>query len=157
MFESKKYNMGKNQLKFKISSVNFIFNKVNQNSRDGFIALISAVIISAIILIFTVTLSYSSFFVRYSLLDSEYKDRSMALADGCIDYSLLKYANDSSYLGNENLAIGSDSCFIRPIQVSGNNFIIQAQAVFQNSHTNLQVTFDKSSLVLISWTEIPNF
>ncbi|MDP1689247.1 MAG: hypothetical protein Q8L47_03930 [bacterium] len=134
-----------------------ISKRKNKKRNEGFIALMSSVIIAAVILVFTVTLSYSSFFVRFNLLDSEFKDRSVALAEGCVDSALLNYAINSSYSGNEFLNIGSDSCFVRPIYESGSNINIETQAIFQNSYTNLKVTINKISLAVVSWSEVPHF
>lgn len=128
-----------------------------KNSQNGFIALVSAIIISAVLLVATVTLSYSSFFVRYNLLDGEYKERSSALAEGCVDAAILKLAGDPSYSGNEPITIGSELCTVRPVQISGNNKIIETQAEFQNSYTNLRVVVDQNTLAVQSWQEMPHF
>lgn len=127
----------------------------------GFIALISAIVISMALLVVTVTLSYSSFFSRYTMLESEYKERSSALAEGCVASALLKLAGNSSYIGGETITIGSDICSIRTISVSGSNKIIETQASFPNTnskaYTDLRVAVDIDTLVVASWQEIPSF
>lgn len=130
---------------------------IHNSPNNGFIALISAIIISAVLMIVTITLSYSSFFVRYNLLDSEYKERSSALAEGCVDAALLKLANDFNYLGNETITIGGEPCTIRGLQPSGSNKIIETHAGFQNANTNLSVVVDPSTLGVVSWQEVPHF
>ena len=136
-------------------------------SGAGFIALISAIIISAVLLVVTVTLSYSSFFARYNLLDSEYKDRSSALAEGCVDAALLKLANDPNYYANnERTLIGSDECHIKQICLPSSNCskaplsgqqIIETYANFQNACTNLSVAINQNTLAVQSWEEVPYF
>ena len=140
-----------------LSTKNNSYFILRNSLESGFIALMSAIIVSAVILVVTVTLSYSSFFTRYNLLDSEFKDRSAALAEGCVDMALLKLAVDPSYSGNETVNIGSESCQIRPVLTSGSNKIIETQASFQNAFTNLRVTIDQNTFVVVSWAEIPHF
>ena len=68
---------------------------------SGFVALITAIILSFILIIVTTTLNQTSFFTRSILLDSEYKERGAALAEACVDVARLKLANDPLYSGNE--------------------------------------------------------
>lgn len=139
------------------TSLPYSISHIPNSTCAGFIALMSAIIVSAVILVVTVTLSYSSFFTRYNLLDSEFKERSGALAEGCVDAALLKLAGDPSYSGNETANIGSETCQIRLILISGTNKIIETRASFQNAFTNLRVTVDQNTLAVISWIEIPHF
>ena len=125
---------------------------------EGFIALITAIALSLILLVVTVTLNQSGFLTRSTLLDAEYKERSSALAEACIDTALLKLANDPSYLGPDlNIAVGSsDTCDIRPVITTGSQKTIQTRAIFQEAETNLEVVVD-TNLSIISWNELPNF
>jgi len=125
--------------------------------RDGFIALMSAITVSAVLMIITVTLSYSGFLARYNILSSEYKERSAALAEACVDLAILKLADDSGYAGNETISVGSDSCLIRPMTVSGSQKVIETQAIFQEAYTNLRVAVDDTTLAVASWEELANF
>lgn len=129
---------------------------MRKNRKQGFIALISAIVISAILLIVAITMSYSAFFVRYAILDSEYKNRSSALAEGCVDSALLKLANGSVPASNEIIIIGSDpddKCTIISVDQSG-GYTIKTQAIFRYSFTNLVITTD-ANLAVLSWEEVP--
>ena len=129
----------------------------NKHGQEGYIALISAIIISSILLVVTVTLSYTAFFARYNILDSEYKERSASLAEACADVALLKLANNSGYAGNVAVAIGTDFCSIRLLFSSGTQTIVDTQASFQNAYTNLRLGVATSTLTVMSWEEIPKF
>ena len=94
-------------------------------SRGGYIALTSAVIIVMIIISIISALSLASYFSRSNILTSEFKDLSLGLAEGCAEKALLKYSQDSSYIGNENILIGGRQCSILPIETSGSNKIIK--------------------------------
>lgn len=131
-----------------------------RKSGAGFIALMSAIIISAILLIITVSLSYSSFFARYAILESEYKERSSALAEGNVDAALLKLASDPNYTGTETVIIGGASYTYR-VMDSGSYKIIETQGKFpdniNSAYTALRVSVDAGTLAVISWVEVPHF
>ena len=129
---------------------------MNQGNK-GYIALMSAIVVSAILLVVTVTLSYTAFFARYNIIDNEYKERSVTLAESCVDMALLKLPNDPGYTGSSTVVIGSDSCTIRPLYASGSQIIIETRAGFQNAYTNLRIAATPATLAVTSWQEIPKF
>ncbi|MBI2035965.1 MAG: hypothetical protein HYT12_04800 [Candidatus Liptonbacteria bacterium] len=122
----------------------------------GYIALISSIVIALLLLMVTLTLNYTGFFARYNILFSEYKERSVTLAEACANLALLELANNAGYSGGETISLGTDSCLIRPI-ISGDPVIIETQAIFQNSYTNLRINADQANLDIVSWEEVPNF
>lgn len=114
----------------------------------GFIALTSAVIIAAILLLVALEGSLAGFYSRMNALDAESKERSSALADACVDMLLLRLANGQTPAGIFN--VGSDSC---KILNSSNPYKIQG--VFNNAYTNLQVIVDPNTNAVTSWSEVP--
>lgn len=135
-------------------------HKKNPN-KGGYIALVSAIIMSAIIMLVAVTASFKGFYGRYNILDSEYKDRSLALAEACADQTLLQLANNPSYGGDATTTIaGAGQCYVGVVQ---NNVPIFGQktfktrAVFQNAHTNLEIVINASNIAIVSWKETPTF
>ena len=124
-------------------------------NQSGYIALISAIVISVVLMAVTFALSFSGYFARFNILDSEYKERSVALAEACADTALLRLALNPGYAGNETLTLGADSCFIRGITLAGGQFTIYTKAIFQKINTNLKIFAASSDLSIISWEEIP--
>ncbi|OGG62936.1 hypothetical protein A3I46_03020 [Candidatus Kaiserbacteria bacterium RIFCSPLOWO2_02_FULL_54_13] len=121
----------------------------------GFIALMSAIIISAVLLITIVSGGFTGWNSRFSVFDSESKDRSAALADACLDTVLLRLAYDATYEGGETILLGDDSCEILAAQNPfGNPRVFPIQAVFNRAYTNVLVTIDIISREIISWEEI---
>ena len=117
----------------------------------------SAIIISAILLIVATTGSLTGFFERSNILDSELKERSAAAADACADQAFLLIANDPTYTGLSLLTLNSlDSC---RLLVSGSSpKSIRKQATSSNAAvTNLQISYNPSTFSIISWQEIPMF
>jgi len=124
----------------------------------GFMALMSVIIISVILLLIASTLSFSGFSGRLNILDSEYKERSLALADACLDTAILRLATNPAYVGGPpDVSVGSDKCTIRPIISDLTSFTIETKASYQKSITNLKVKISKLDLSIITWQEVPNF
>lgn len=131
-----------------------------KNNRKGFVALITAIILSLILIIITVTLNQSGFFTRSIILDSEYKERSVGLAEACVDVVILKLASNPAYdgVGEPDISIGSDKCSIRPIAYpSPSERRIETRAKLNGATTNLCVIVNKDNLAVLSWNEVPSF
>lgn len=121
---------------------------------NGYIAIISAIILSAVLMLLAIGLSLSSYFNLSDIQDSNLKDITVSLAEGCAEVALLKMAFSSSYSGNENLTIASSTCAILPVESSSTQKIIKTQASFANSATNLKITISSSSaLKVLFWEE----
>jgi len=133
-------------------------------NQDGFVALISAIIISVMLLIIAVTIGMTGIFGRFNVLDSESKERSIGLAEACVDTAILKLSIDKDYLlipaDHSIPIIGSDTCnivSILPISIPRNFPItIQTQAIVNKSYTNLVVVID-SDYAIVSWEEESSF
>jgi hypothetical protein len=127
------------------------------NKHSGYIALISAIIISALLMMTLQVASLSGFFARFNALDSESKEISAYAAEGCVRITLLKLAEDFDYAGNENQLIGSRPCKISVIETIGNYKIIESQSIINSTYTNLRVRIDKNTFSIISWQEVSHF
>jgi len=127
------------------------------HSRNGYIAMTSAVIISMLVISIVFAINLTGYFNRSNVLTSELKDVSLASAEGCAEKALLKYSENNSYAGNENITIGGNECNILPIETSGNNKILKTKSIVQSSVSNIKITFDSVDMAIISWEELPNF
>jgi len=131
-------------------------------SNGGFAALMAAIIISVILLLLVTTLSLTGFSGRLNILDSEYKERSSALAEACVDTALLKLAANPSFGGGplDVDVSGSNRCtyvVYNPSVDNPNAITIETTADFQHAVTNLRVKVQKSDLSVNSWEEVPTF
>ncbi len=126
-------------------------------SGKGFIALFSVIIISAALMLVAVSLSFTGFYARFNIFDSELKARSNALANACVDVALLKLAVDSTFAGNATTSAGVDSCYIFPIATTTGQAIIHTRAIVRNAHTYYKVVVDTASATLpvVSFEELP--
>ncbi len=123
----------------------------------GYIAITSAIIISLLLMAITFALSFSSFFGRHNVFDSQTKEISYALAEACAEKALLNLAQNSSYAGNETITVKSpDTCDILTIETAGSQKTIKTRATFQKTTTNIKVVANMPPQI-VSWEEVPNF
>ncbi len=129
-----------------------INQKIKNNT--GFIALVSAVIISVVLLLVATNLSITSFYSRSNILDSELKEKSLALAEACADTAILKLVNNPNYNPiNESVVVGGDNCIIQ--SVAGTNpKIISVRTNYRNYITKLEISIDPATMMVIYWKEM---
>lgn len=122
---------------------------------SGYIALISAIIISVILMLIVLGTGLTGFSGRFNILDSEWKERSTALAEGCLDTARLKLAVDPSYTVTtpETITIGSGTCQIISVSSAWPKTIV-TQAKPNNIYTNLTVVVPDATNIT-SWQELP--
>jgi len=123
----------------------------NNNFQNGFIALMSVVILSAVMIMVTITLGTVTYFSRMGEFNNESKELSYFLAYTCIDYAEFQLTIDLDYPGNEILTVGDYQCGILPItkedgdghkKKKGKNRRVTTTATVLNSTTTLQKQFD---------------
>ena len=125
---------------------------------DGFIALVSVIIISSILLILATTLSLSSFYARSNILDSEIKETSSSIAKGCVDTAVLELADNLNFSGNKSYVnINRDSCLVSSVTTSNGNKTFKVQSVYQNSYTNIKTVLHLNPFSIVSMEEVPSY
>ena len=132
--------------------------KLQNKFQKGYIALISALVISALLVVICVAISATSFFLRFNVLDSEYKERSSELAESCVNIALLHLAQNPSNTATGNVVVGDDSCTIFSVQKdypAAGQTTVQTKAEVRHAVTNFKVTVDVN-LSIISWQELPS-
>lgn len=129
-------------------------NFARQNS-GGFIALVSAIIISATLIAIVLSLNLSSFFTRFNILDSENKRRSEFLAEICLDTARMNLEEDKTYVGNEKIMEGGDSCRVCSVQISSGAIEIQTRASVGYAYTNLKAILNPTNFLVVSFEELP--
>jgi len=133
--------------------------KIKRNN-GGYIALISAILISVSLLVMVVAVSFEGFYSRFSVLESEQKEISAYLAESCVNTAILKISQNEDYTGGETILIGGHNCKIVNVDKSGSfneKRIIQTQGSMGAAFTNLQVQIDYDELPTVdieSWVEL---
>ena len=122
-------------------------NCQNYKKQKGFVALISAVVISAVLLVLAAFFARGVFWARFAVLNRENKEMSLAFAEGCINLALLKIAR------NKDIAV-PEQCEI--VEISGANpYTIIARSDSGDSYTNLKViaSLENGNLAINDWRE----
>ena len=120
----------------------------------GFVALMSVIIISAVLMTMVYLLSASSFLERFDALDGEYKRESLALAEACVNAGILKIAQ-SDYSAAQIVIDSTDpkkTCRVCQLSSSGD---ILTRAVYNGAYTNLSVSVDptQGNYPVTAWVE----
>ncbi len=134
-------------------------------NQKGFVALISVIIIFAILMVLAALIATSSFFTRFNVLDYENKKVSVGLAEGCAETALVNLAKDTNYrpadlLHGDLITIDTGkTCKICGVQTSGSQKIIMARALYNQAYTDLvvKVTPIVGNFQVDYWDEEPPF
>ena len=121
--------------------------RFNLKNEKGFVALISTVVISAVLLVAAASVSRAAFWARFGLLARENKKISAARAEGCVQAALLIIVR------NENVDV-SEKCENLEISIDDPR-TITATVNWKNSRTNLRVTakLENNKITINDWRE----
>jgi type II secretory pathway pseudopilin PulG len=138
------------QAKILLLQNSYANNMTQTNS--GFIALMSAIIISIVLLGIVLTGGLTGFFGRFNVLDSESKERSVAAAESCIDLAVLDYINKGKIT-----ITGGEDCEIKFKDDTSNPITILSQSSSINhAYTNIKAVINTDDMTINSWIECPN-
>lgn len=126
-------------------------------NRQGYIAVVTAIITTALMLAVVAVLSVSFFSSRFNNVNFYNKKTSYYAARSCLDKGLLELSQNSDYGGDVSLPVGNFQCQLLPIEESGNTKIIKARSEVVGAVTNLYLVVDAATLSTISLTEPISF
>ena len=122
----------------------------NHTTERGFVALMSAVIISIVLVMLVMTVGMSSLFARMDSLGGESKVGSRLLAESCINVALLALATSTDALHytatNQSIIVGHDvrgaalNCVIETITHTGSSVTINTHASSNTSFSTVSTT-----------------
>lgn len=125
-----------------------------RSDRTGYIAITSAIVVSALVLLLVFTVSLGSYLSLNSVSVLGYKEVSQGLAEGCVEVARLNLVLNPSYPGGEDIAIGSSTCEIVSVTASSSFKTIRTQGSYQDSFTDLEVTVNPADNTLVDWREL---
>jgi hypothetical protein len=132
-------------------------------ANSGFIALISILIVSAVLLATTLGLAQFGLANRFFIMHLEQKASSEKLAEGCVQMARIKIYNDPSFSVATSMTpftIADGTCTIyaiTPNTPSNGQSRIRARATSGESVTNLEVVVNTANGTFVSWTEVGKF
>lgn len=128
----------------------------------GYIALISSILITIVLLTFVGAVSISGFYGRSNVLGSEIKEQSAAQAEACVNKAIADVAIGNPVAGT--VSFGSNpyangdpyTCEIIAVDAdspSAGQTTIKAQGEYLDSYTNYVVVIDSTTQNVVSWRE----
>ena len=90
----------------------------HKQGEKGFVALVSTLLISSVLIVLMYTTSTGSFYSRLDSMGSEFKRVSVGLSEACSNAALLKIAQDYNYtpaVGGDIITVGPDTCLIQEV------------------------------------------
>ena len=109
---------------------------------NGFVALISVILISAILLISMLSTSNDAITTRFNLLNSEEKVESFDLAKSCLEIALVRLAENSNFrlaAPGDIIQIEEGSCQIISItKDNSGELIVNTKGMKNQAVTNLE-------------------
>lgn len=116
----------------------------------------SAVVISAVLLLVVTASSFTGFYGRADMLDAELKARSSAAADACVDAALLALMRREDPAGRILSLNSLDECRIGAVNgTEEKSFTVQATS--SGAVTNLRIVVNGDDLSIRSWEEVATF
>ena len=118
--------------------------------KNGYVSLISVVIIGAIVLAAVLSLTFISLQQSAGMVDRTRTLSNYYLANACANEALVELQKDSNYTGNENISIDNYSCKIENISGSGNSGrTIIASSQIANQQKKIKIDIDQLRPVTI--------
>lgn len=131
-----------------------------KTTQSGYILLITILVIGAIasaILSSLMILGISANQVSFAVLQA---NQSLANAQACAEYGLMKLRQSPSYAGNEFITIGDDQCEILSVGgIGNNNRVVCAEGKVGDSVRRLEVVINQvlPQTKIYSWQEVAVF
>lgn len=122
----------------------------------GFIALITVLIISAVLLVAVLSVSFVGLSSRFALIDIEHKISSQKLAESCVQVGVISVANDPlRAVSNRLVYVGEGQCMltISPNTPTSGESQIEATASSSNATTNLRIILNSSTASVLTWSQ----
>jgi len=128
--------------------------------QDGFVALISILILGALILLIAVGISLRSVSQTQMGIAEQQSHKASALANLCAEQALMKLKTVLQYAGNESIMIDGETCDILNIDGSGNlNRTVQTESIVSKHTKRVQIEIAQISpeMQITSWKEVADF
>ena len=134
-------------------------NNFSTQPNQGFIALLSILIISTVLFVATLSIAQFGIASRYFIMDLEQKTASYKLAEACLEVVRIKIYNDASYSQNalQNINIDNQICTIESVTKNGLQTIVKVTGKNSLAITHLQIIFNNQTSDYISWMEVVHF
>lgn len=125
---------------------------------NGYIALISVIFITLILLGITFVLSSSGYYARESALDGEFKRISLGLAESCANVALLRIGQNFAYApsaADQTVQVGTDTCVIQSVSYTAEDPVTREKTATVKTQGDYRGSF--SNIVISATIQDPSF
>ncbi|HVY67703.1 MAG TPA: hypothetical protein VHA30_02325 [Patescibacteria group bacterium] len=129
-----------------------------KSSANGYAALITSIILCAALLVVTVAVGCTAFYLRQNLMENEFKAEGRYLSESCLAAALLDLAELADTSTAKTVSVGKGFC--RIFSVAGDTPVagqttIKTGATVGKTVSNYQAVVDSVSLQIVAWQELP--
>lgn len=121
----------------------------------GFIAYISAITLSAILLVLASTLSFSLWYAQSDFLEYEYAQYSALAAAECVDNVRVLLLQNPPFLGGTSILTTQGVCEVGAVQQTASLYAFSVAATYAAVRTEVYIEADVASLAIRSWRPVP--
>ncbi|MFZ1987676.1 MAG: hypothetical protein WAV21_01415 [Minisyncoccia bacterium] len=125
------------------------------SNERGFIALVSVLLVSVILLLVVMTEGTRAFLSRFNSLDTEFALQARHNADTCTETARLLFKKDSSYVVDTALALPYGSCSITKITQEAESISFFVEGIWKQATSAREVVLDLHDFSFTQ-KEIPN-
>ncbi|MEK7656079.1 MAG: hypothetical protein AAB386_05385 [Patescibacteria group bacterium] len=126
----------------------------------GYIALISIILIEAILLVIGAGILLRSSGVAKTDVSIDKQARAQAAVSACADYALNQLKETTVYTGNQLINVGGDTCYIMNVSgIGGTNRTVQATSTVSGytRKIKIQITKVNPTMIISSWEDVVGF
>lgn len=125
----------------------------------GYIALISVLIISAVLILIAVSIVQLGIGGTKMAIQENQSLESDYVAQACAEEALIKLVESATYSGNEIITINGNTCQILPLEGSGSNKVIKISTMTHNQTKRLKIETNqlRPTIGIASWQEVSSF
>lgn len=117
--------------------------------KSGYIALMSTIIISFILLTASIEAGSSGWYARFNILGTEAKEQSNSLAEGCAEQAIAKLLTNPMFSGNSTTTYPLGTCYTSPLEINTPEqglLTIKTRAIVKNAYTNLNIVVNMNNV-----------
>ncbi len=131
----------------------------NIKQPDGYLILMSVMIIGAVALAIVVSMLLSGLGTSRTSFTHQQSAQAKALATACINEALQQIRDNTAFTGSNNLSLGQGDCTYTVTNTGGENRTIQASSTVGLivRKTQATVTQINPSITIASWQEVSAF
>jgi hypothetical protein len=131
-------------------------NRLQLRSQNGYIALITMLVVGAASLAIALTLLVNGTDSQRAGLVAQQSAGARGLADACMEEALQQMHDNSAFTGTNSITLGKGTCSYTITNNGGNNRTVDVTGTVSNVVRKIQahVTINTSDISVTSWQEV---